>query len=114
MAQELKRGEVYWLDWGPGKGSEQRGIRPSLVIQNDEGNASSPTTIIAAITAASERDYPFMVTISAGESGLPRASVVNLSQIQTIDKGRLKEKCGQLSPAKMAQVDRAIMVSLGL
>jgi len=110
----IKRGEIYWVDWSPGRGSEQGGLRPALIIQNDIGNQYSPTTIVAAITTAFVKPYPFVVAITALESGLPEDSTTNLSTITTIDKTRLRDKCGQLSDAKMAEVDVAIKKSLGL
>jgi len=110
----IKRGEIYWVDWSPGRGSEQSGLRPALVIQNDLGNQYSPTTIVAAITTAPTKQYPFIVLITASESGLPRDSSVNLSAIMTIDQARLRDKCGELSQTKMAEVDNAIKKSLGL
>jgi len=114
MPKEVKRGEIYWVDWNPNRGSEQSGIRPTLVIQNDIGNRTSPTTIVAAITTAIERPYPFLVRLTKEESGLPKDSSVNLATIMTIDKSRLSDKCGELDKAKMAQVDNAIKVSLAL
>lgn len=110
----IKRGEIYWVDWSPGRGSEQRGLRPALVIQNDRGNQYSPNTIVAAITTAPAKPYPFIVLITASESGLPKDSSVDLASIMTIDKTRLGDKCGELSLAKMAEVDNAIKKSLGL
>ncbi len=110
----IRRGEIYWLDWSPGKGSEQMGVRPALVIQNDDGNIASRTTIVASISTALERPYPFLVKIAASESGLPRDSVVNLSSIMTADQSRLGNKCGELTPAKMAEVNVAIKISLAL
>ena len=109
-----KRGEIYWVDWNPARGSEQAGIRPALVIQNDVGNRYSPTTIVAAITSALERDYPFTVRVSAAESGLPRDSTVNLSALITVDKERLTEPSGILPPHRMVQIDAALKRSLGL
>ena len=114
MPEDIKRGEIYWVDWNPGRGSEQSGLRPALVIQNDIGNRYSPTTIVAALTTAVEKQYPFLVKITARESGLPKDSTVNLAAIMTIDKTRLTEKCGELSEAKMNEVSEAIKVSLGL
>ena len=114
MSRELKRGEIYWVDWSPGRGSEQSGLRPALIIQNDVGNKFSPTTIIATITTAPLKAYPFMVRIIASESGLPKDSLINLATILTIDKERLGDKCGELSQAKMAEVDEAIKTSLAL
>jgi len=114
MSEWPKRGEIYWVDWNPRRGSEQGGLRPALAIQNNVGNQYSPTTIVAAITTAAEKAYPFMVRIPALESGLPRDSMVNLAAILTIDQTRLGDKCGELSPAKMAEVEEAIKTSLAL
>jgi mRNA interferase MazF len=114
MPQEIKRGEIYWVSWNPGRGSEQSGLRPALVIQNDVGNKYSPTTIVAALTTAIEKPYPFTVKVSAKESGLPKDSTVNLAVIMTIDKTRLTDKCGELNEAKMTEVIKAIKASLGM
>ena len=114
MAGEVKRGEIYWINWNPARGSEQSGLRPALVIQNDIGNKYSPTTIVAALTTAVEKPYPFLVKVTAKESGLPKDSTVNLAVIMTIDKTRLTDRCGQLSEARMAEMDEAIKASLGL
>ena len=111
---DIKRGEIYWVDWNPGRGSEQTGLRPALIIQNDIGNRLSITTIVAALTTAVEKSYPFLVRIAAKESSLPEDSRVNLAAIMTIDKSRLLRKCGQLKPDKMSEVDTAIKASLGL
>ncbi|MBI2830778.1 MAG: type II toxin-antitoxin system PemK/MazF family toxin [Chloroflexi bacterium] len=112
MPTEIRRGELYWVDWNPGRGSEQRGLRPALVIQNDIGNRFSPTTIVAALTTAVEKPFPFLIKITAKESGLPKDSTVNLAVILTIDKTRLGNKCGVLGDAKMAEVNEAIKASL--
>lgn len=114
MPKDVKRGEIYWVDWNPGRGSEQSGLRPALVIQNDVGNRFSPTTIVAALTTAIEKPYPFLVKVTAKESGLPKDSTVNLAVILTVDKNRLTSKCGELSEAKMSEVNEAIKTSLGL
>jgi len=114
MEDEIKRGEIYWLNWNPPRGSEQSGIRPALIIQNDIGNTHSPTTIVAAITSAYEKRYPFLVNISSEESGLPKDSTVNLAAIMTIDKTRLTDKCGELSQTKMIEIDMAIKESLAI
>ncbi len=114
MPREIKRGEIYWVDWSPGRGSEQSGVRPALVVLNDIGNKFSSTTIVASISTAQERPYPFIVRFTASESGLKLDGAVNLSQILTIDQTCLGEKCGQLSPMKMAEVDEAIKTSLAL
>ena len=110
----IKRGEIYWVDWSPGRGSEQSGLRPALVIQNDIGNKYSANTIVASITTAAVKAYPFVVRITAVESGLAHDSVVDLASILTVDKARLCNKCGELSKAKMAEVNEAIKTSLGL
>lgn len=114
MPQDIKRGEIYWVDWSPSRGSEQSGLRPALVVQNDVGNKFSPTTIVSALTTAIEKPYPFLVKVTAKESGLPKDSTVNLAVILTIDKTRLRNKCGELSEAKMLEVNEAIKASLGL
>jgi len=114
MAKDIRRGEIYWVNWNPGRGSEQGGLRPALVIQNDIGNKFSPTTIVAALTTAVEKPYPFLVRVTAKESGLPRDSTVNLAVILTVDKTRLTRKCGELSEAKMSEVNEAIRASLGI
>ena len=110
----VKRGELYWVDWGEGKGSEQSGLRPALVIQNDIGNDTSPNTIIASLTTAPNKIYPFLVVITAKESGLKKNGAVDLASIMTISKTRLGDKCGQLSKQKMNEVEIAIKISLGL
>jgi mRNA interferase MazF len=110
----IKRGEIYWVDWGKGKGSEQSGVRPALIIQNDIGNEISPNTIIASLTTAPNKPYPFLVHFKAKESGLPEDSAIDLASIVTISKNRLGDKCGQLSKDKMREVNIAICVSLGI
>jgi len=112
--EEIKRGEIYWVNWQPARGSEQSGRRPALVIQNNAGNRSGQTTIVAAVSTAEGKAYPFLVPIAMRESGLPKNSVINLAQILTVDKDRLESKCGELGADKMAEVDRAIKVSLSL
>ena len=114
MPKDVKRGEIYWIDWSPGRGSKQSGLRPALVIQNDTGNKYSPTTIVAGLTTAIEKPYPFLVKVTTKESGLPKDSTVNLAVIMTINKTRLTDKCGKLSEAKMAEVNKAIKTSLEL
>lgn len=111
---EIKRGEIYWVDWGQGKGSEQAGVRPALIIQNDVGNRASPNTIIASLTTAPNWPYPFLVEFTKEESELEKGGAVDLGTILTIDKMRLNDKCGQLTSRKMSEVDQAIKISLGL
>jgi mRNA interferase MazF len=114
MTKEIKRGEIYWLDWTPGRGSEQSGLRPALVIQNDVGNKYSPNTIVASLTSVTGKPYPFTVKVAAKESGLPKDSTIDLAMIMTIDKNRLTDKCGELNETKMAEVNEAIKASLGI
>ena len=111
---DIKRGEIYWVDWGGGKGSEQAGVRPALIIQNDVGNKASPTVIIASLTTAPNKPYPFLVEFTKEESGLDKGGAVDLASITTIDKARLSDKCGRLINGKMSEVDSAIKISLGL
>lgn len=111
----IKRGDLFYVDLNPTKGSEQKGRRPVLVIQNDIGNEESPTTIVAPLTTKSfTKEYPTNVNIPKGMSGLKENSTILLSQIRTIDKSRLENKLGHLSESYMAKVDEAIRVSLGL
>lgn len=109
-----KRGEIYWVDWSPARGSEQAGRHPSLVIQNDVGNELSPNVIVASVSTTPLKKYPFIVHIAPAESGLNEDSSVNLSAIITISKVRLGTRCGRLSKTKMSEVDRAICISLGI
>jgi len=114
VSGNVKRGEIYWVDWGKGKGSEQSGVRPVLIIQNDIGNKASPTTIVASLTTAPNKPYPFLVEFTSEESGLDKGGAVDLASIMTTSKMRLGDKCGQLVSKKMLEVDKAIKVSLGL
>lgn len=110
----VKRGEVYYADLSPVVGSEQGGVRPVLVVQNDVGNRYSPTVIAAAITSQiGKAKLPTHVTLSAEEVGLPKDSVILLEQIRTLDKRRLKERIGELDDSAMEEVDRGLLVSLG-
>ncbi len=110
----IKRGELYYADLSPVIGSEQGGIRPVLVVQNDIGNKYSPTVIAAAVTSKiNKAKLPTHIELSAERYGLQKDSVVLLEQIRTIDKMRLKERIGELSPAMMVLVDDALLISLG-
>ncbi len=110
----IKRGEIYYADLSPVVGSEQGGVRPVLIIQNDIGNKYSPTVIVAAITSQlSKAKIPTHVELPSKEYNLPKDSVILLEQIRTIDKRRLKEKISILDTTKMRQVNIAILVSLG-
>ncbi len=110
----IKRGEIYDVDFNPARGSEQAGIRPALIIQNDIGNQYSSTTIVAAITSQKKKLYPFHVNFTATESGLKQDSVVLLEQILTIDQGRLIQRRGCLNRERMNEVDAALKKSLAL
>ena len=111
----IKRGEIYYADLSPVVGSEQGGIRPVLIVQNDVGNRYSPTVIAAAITSQQEKSkLPTHINLSGGGCGLQKDSIVLLEQMRTIDKKRLKEKMGTLDQSSMNMVDKAISVSLGL
>jgi mRNA interferase MazF len=110
----VRRGDIYWVDFGTPRGSEQGGRRPALIVQNDVGNLSSTTIIIAAITTKRKGFYPFHVEVSAVESGLPQDSTILLEQLLTINKDRLLERVGRLSNLKLKEVDEALKVSLGI
>ena len=111
----IKRGDIYYADLSPVVGSEQGGVRPVLIVQNDVGNKYSPTVIAAAITSQREKTkLPTHIRVDADESGLAKDSIVLLEQIRTIDKQRLKERMGRLDMGSMNMVDRALSVSFGL
>ena len=109
-----KRGEIYDVDFSPGRGSEQTGVRPALIIQNNLGNQYSSTTIVAALTSQQKKKYPFHVEFTAAESGLERDGTVLLEQLLTIDQGRIRQQRGQLPPARMDEVSQALKRSLAL
>lgn len=111
----IKRGDIYYADLSPVIGSEQGGLRPVLIVQNDIGNRYSPTVIAAAITSKmSKAKLPTHIDIHAERVGLSKDSVILLEQIRTLDKRRLKEKIGHLDDFSMGQVNHAISVSFGL
>lgn len=110
----IKRGELYYADLSPVIGSEQGGVRPVLILQNDIGNKYSPTVIVAAITSQiNKAKLPTHIELSATEYSLPKDSVVLLEQIRTIDKRRLQQRLGQLTNEKMNEVNNAMLISLG-
>lgn len=110
----VKRGEIYYADLSPVVGSEQGGIRPVLVVQNDVGNRYSPTVIAAAITSKQDKaKMPTHIELDAREHGLAKNSVVLLEQIRTIDKRRLRDKVGELSLSDMQKINEALLISLG-
>lgn len=123
----VKRGEIYWVEFDPVKGSEQGRLQPALVVQNDVGNRYSPTTVVVAITTTlPPKPFPFIVTITPQESGLPAQSAVNCAQIATIQQdgadNRLRpprgeqsvRPIGRLTVAKMAEVEQALRFNLAL
>ena len=112
----IKRGDIYYADLRPVIGSEQGGVRPVLIIQNDTGNRYSPTVIAAAITSQTGKArLPTHIALPVNEScGLNRDSIILLEQVRTLDKRRLREKMGRLDEKVMHQVDAAIAVSFGL
>lgn len=111
----VKRGEIYYADLSPVVGSEQGGIRPVLIVQNDIGNKHSPTVIAAAITSQKEKNkLPTHIELNASSCGLAKDSVVLLEQVRTLDKRRLKERMGELDSDAMHQVNNALSVSFGL
>ena len=111
----IKRGEIYYADLSPVVGSEQGGIRPVLIVQNNVGNKYSPTIIVSAITSQiNKAKLPTHIELEASRYGLPKDSVVLTEQLRTIDKRRLQELVGVISNDAMEQVDNAIMVSLGI
>ena len=111
----IKRGDIYYADLSPVVGSEQGGLRPVLIVQNDVGNKYSPTVIAAAITSRmGKARLPTHIDIPGNDVGLSKDSVVLLEQVRTIDKKRLKEKMGHLDDGTMSSVNNAIQVSLGL
>ncbi len=111
----IKRGEIYYADLSPVVGSEQGGVRPVLIVQNDVGNKFSPTVIAAAITSQKDKNnLPTHIEVDARNCGLAKDSIVLLEQVRTIDKRRLKEKMGSLDNGDMGKVNQALSVSFGL
>ena len=110
----IKRGEIYYADLNPVVGSEQGGIRPIVVLQNDVGNKYSPTVIAAATTSRlTKAKLPTHIELTRDNTPMPKDSVVLLEQIRTIDKSRIREKIGELPPDVMQQINDALLVSLG-
>lgn len=110
----VKRGDIYYADLSPVVGSEQGGVRPVLIVQNDIGNRYSPTVIAAAVTSRmTKTKLPTHIEINSGVGGLDKDSVVLLEQIRTLDKRRLRDKIGELSEAEMEAVNQGLLISLG-
>ncbi len=115
LDNSVRRGDIFYADLSPVVGSEQGGLRPVLIVQNDVGNKFSPTVIAAAITSRQfKADLPTHIKVCAGSCGLSKDSIILLEQIRTIDKQRLKEKMGELDFDEMDKVDRALGISFGL
>ena len=110
----VKRGDIYYADLSPVVGCEQGGIRPVIVIQNNIGNRYSPTVIVALITSKNKKQMPTHIPILSTEGNLTMDSTVLLEQIRTIDKNRLQSYVGKVSDCKMAEINHAMLVSLGL
>lgn len=111
----VRRGEIYYADLSPVVGSEQGGIRPVLIVQNDVGNRHSPTVIAAAITSRREKaKLPTHIDVQAATCGLTKDSIVLLEQIRTLDKRRLREKAGRVEGDVLQRIDAALEVSFGL
>jgi len=112
---EVNRGDIFYADLSPVVGSEQGGVRPVLVVQNDVGNKYSPTVIVAAITSQlNKAKLPTHIELSKDKYNLPKDSVVLLEQLRTLDKRRLKEQISKVDNLTMHKVDVAIMISLGI
>ena len=111
----IKRGEIYYADLSPVVGSEQGGVRPILIVQNDIGNKYSPTVIVAAITSQiNKAKLPTHIELKSGDFGLQKDSVILLDQLRTLDKKRLKEKVGEIEDLSVIKkVNDALLVSLG-
>ena len=111
----VKRGEIYYADLSPVVGSEQGGVRPVLIVQNDTGNRHSPTVIAAAITSRLDKaKLPTHIALNGQSAGLNRDSIILLEQIRTLDKSRLRERMGRIDEHTMNAVDAALAVSFGL
>lgn len=114
MTDQIRRGEIYYADLSPVVGSEQGGVRPVLILQNDIGNKYSPTVIVSAITSQlGKAKLPTHIELPADKYNLPKNSVALLEQIRTLDKRRLQEKITSIGADKMKEVNKALLISLG-
>lgn len=115
MKDNIKRGDIYFVAFEPNVGSEQGGIRPAVIIQNDVGNHHSPTVIIAAITAKTRRNnLPTHIHVDSSRKGLEKDSIVLLEQLRTIDKSRLGDYIGRLNAEEINCLDNALAISVGI
>lgn len=113
-SRSVHRGDIFYADLNPVVGSEQGGVRPVLIVQNEVGNAYSPTVIVAAITSQQGKcKLPTHITVSGGVGGLERSSIILLEQVRTIDKKRLRGYVGSLDPHTMTKINKAITLSMG-
>lgn len=113
--KNTKRGNIYYADLNPVVGSEQGGVRPVLILQNNIGNQHSPTVIAAAITSKAEKTaLPTHITLCGGSCGLPQDSIVLLEQVRTLDKRRLREYVGSLDDQSIIKINAALAISMGL
>jgi len=110
----IKRGDIYYADLSPAYGCEQGGMRPVIIVQNNVGNFHSPTVIVAVMTSKLKKRLPTHIDIQSGEGNLKMDSTVLLEQLKTIDKSRLIRFVGRVSDSKMDEINRAMLVSLGL
>jgi mRNA interferase MazF len=119
----IRRGEIYWVDWDPARGSEQAGRRPALVVSNDLANEHAPVVIVASLTTRRpSRPYPFLVEVTAAETGLARDGTINCLQLLTVDKRRLlppvgagePRPAGRLADSRITDADRALKAALAL
>jgi len=114
MSEDIKRGDLFYADLSPVVGSEQGGIRPVLIVQNDVGNKYSPTIIAVAVTSQlTKAKLPTHIELKAEDYGLAKDSVALCEQIRTLDKRRLKEKIGRLTKSKIREINNAMLISLG-
>jgi len=115
VSRSIKRGEIYWVDFEPVRGSEQGRLRPALVVQNDIGNRYSPITIVIPLTSrVSDKRYPQNVLFPAGTAGLPKDSELVTNQIRAVDKSRVGDRLGSLSDEQIGAVERAVLLTLGM
>jgi mRNA interferase MazF len=110
----IRRGEIYLVDWNPSRGSEQKGKRPALIIQNNVGNDHSPLTIVASISTKFGKVYPFQVLLHAKDTGLDCDSIVDLQQIMTVDKARLQRKIGRIKDEIILLINDALLISFDI
>lgn len=112
--KKIQRGDIFYADLNPAIGSEQGGIRPVIVVQNDVGNYYSPTIIVTVLTTKTKKCLPTHINIHKGDGNISADSTILLEQLRTIDKNRLKQYIGNISKSTMNEIDNAMLISLGL